>query len=289
VIFQPHLNHYVDNTQAYIEKKLDISIPVYTVEMTESQDISNSETFMAECSAITTVQQVTAKSDPVSDDMDKIDDTQLVDNRIDETPPPSVNQSSMESVMESGAKTIETQPVVSADLIEKLNDTVNKLNAKLETLLDEVQNLKITKSDIDDQSNNSQPNVVSEVDTVEIVRSDQLSKEDDSSYQTTSDVRMMLSSARQSYWSGDSQRAEKIYLDLVSLDDMNPDFYGELGNVYYAQGKWKDAGKAYYEAAVRLLTLKDSARVQHLLQVIQGLDSDSASQLRKLISGSSIE
>jgi tetratricopeptide (TPR) repeat protein len=87
------------------------------------------------------------------------------------------------------------------------------------------------------------------------------------------------------YWSGDIQSAEKLYLYLANIEDRNPDVYGELGNVYYAQGEWKQAGQAYYEAAVRLLAINKGDQVNYLLQLIQGLDSDSAQLLRQKISG----
>jgi len=102
------------------------------------------------------------------------------------------------------------------------------------------------------------------------------------------DAKEILFMARQSFWRGNTHDSEALYLDLINLDDNDPDAYGELGNVYYTQGKWKQAGEAYYEAAVRLLAAKDdktNERVSYLLRVIQGLDSESAEKLKNKIAG----
>ncbi len=102
------------------------------------------------------------------------------------------------------------------------------------------------------------------------------------------DAKEILFMARQSFWNGNAHDSEKLYLDLIKVDDSDPDAYGELGNVYYTQGKWKQAGEAYYEAALRLLAIKDDKtdeRVGYLLRVIQGLDTESAEKLKNKIAG----
>jgi len=103
------------------------------------------------------------------------------------------------------------------------------------------------------------------------------------------DAKQVLMMARQLFWGGKAHNSEKLYLDLINIDDNDPDIYGELGNVYYTQGKWKQAGEAYYEAAVRLLAQnrdeRTGERVSYMLRVIQGLDVVSAEKLRNKISG----
>jgi len=95
----------------------------------------------------------------------------------------------------------------------------------------------------------------------------------------------VLQKARQAYWNGNMAEAEKAYQELSELTSQDPNVYGELGNIYYAQGKWKQAGEAYYEAAVRLIKLNQRAQVNYLLRVIQGLDAESADKLRKKLTG----
>lgn len=95
----------------------------------------------------------------------------------------------------------------------------------------------------------------------------------------------MLIQARTAFWQGNMEEAEKAYRELTGHEELAANAYGELGNVYYAQGKWQEAGRAYYEAAVRLIELEQSYQVNYLLRVIQGLDSESAEKLKQKISG----
>jgi len=90
-----------------------------------------------------------------------------------------------------------------------------------------------------------------------------------------------LGQARGDFADGNVEQAIDRYQALAKLDPSNPNVFGELGNVYYSQGKWKAAGKAYYEAAIRLLQLGDIAQVEYLYRVIQGLDDDSAAKLKQ--------
>ncbi|MCW9012787.1 MAG: hypothetical protein OQL06_03315 [Gammaproteobacteria bacterium] len=99
------------------------------------------------------------------------------------------------------------------------------------------------------------------------------------------DAKQLLHNARSLYWKGDLKAAVTAYMDLAEQESLDPNVFGELGNIYYAQGKWKQAGDAYYEAAVLLLDLKQMAQVNYLLRVIQGLDTETAEKLKKKISG----
>lgn len=102
---------------------------------------------------------------------------------------------------------------------------------------------------------------------------------------TASNSASILHQARQAYWNGNLPAAEKAYQELSQINKSDPNVYGELGNIYYAQGKWKQAGEAYYEAAVRLIELRQPAQVNYLLRVIQGLDAESAAKLRQKMTG----
>ena len=94
-----------------------------------------------------------------------------------------------------------------------------------------------------------------------------------------------LNKARQAYWHGQIKASEDYYIELTKNDNKNPDVYGELGNIYYMQGKWKQAGDAYYEAAIRLIDQKQYAQVNYLLRVIQGLNPNVARKLQKKMLG----
>lgn len=90
----------------------------------------------------------------------------------------------------------------------------------------------------------------------------------------------LIEQARMAYQSGDSDKSIDLYKKLIDLDPDNPNAYGELGNVFYTKGEWKQAGEAYYEAALRLLSTGQSGQVLYLYRVIYGLDPESAEKLR---------
>lgn len=91
----------------------------------------------------------------------------------------------------------------------------------------------------------------------------------------------LLDQARTKFNEGDITGAIATYQQLSTIDPGNPNVFGELGNVFYSQGKWKEAGVAYYEAANRLLDKGNAAQVQYLYRVIQGLDQESADKLKQ--------
>lgn len=95
----------------------------------------------------------------------------------------------------------------------------------------------------------------------------------------------LLISARTAFNRGDMILSEKKYMELASLANDDADVYGELGNVYYAQGKWDKAGQAYYDAATRLISEGNTEQVAYLHRVIQGLSAEHAEKLSQLMSG----
>ena len=90
----------------------------------------------------------------------------------------------------------------------------------------------------------------------------------------------LLNQARTAYANGNPDQAVKLYEELSELNAEDPNIPGELGNVFYAQGKWQQAGVAYYEAATRLMAHGQVGQVEYLYRVIQGLDQESAEKLR---------
>jgi hypothetical protein len=93
----------------------------------------------------------------------------------------------------------------------------------------------------------------------------------------------LLAAAREAFWLHNYDDAEKNYRALTELEPQNPDGYGELGNMYFSQGRWEEAAAAYYAAGIRLITegRLDSAR--ELVIVIRGLNGQQADELDKLI------
>ncbi len=97
-------------------------------------------------------------------------------------------------------------------------------------------------------------------------------------------VNDLLRSARSAFHKGKLDVSIEKYTELIELENDEADFYGELGNVYYAMGKWAKAGVAYYEAVTRLIEEKKFAQVAYLQRVIQGLDVERAKKLAEQLS-----
>ena len=89
----------------------------------------------------------------------------------------------------------------------------------------------------------------------------------------------LLRAARHAFNHGDLNGAVTQYNLLIELENDEADFYGELGNVYYAMGYWEKAGLAYYEAATRLIEQRKLFQVHYLQRVIHGLDAERAEKL----------
>ena len=89
--------------------------------------------------------------------------------------------------------------------------------------------------------------------------------------------------ARKSFYQKKYDLSEKSYRSVIAGTKDNFDAYGELGNVYFNQGKDAQAAEAYLQAATILLVKGDVQRAQSLLQVLQQLDAAKAKQLQRLI------
>ncbi len=98
---------------------------------------------------------------------------------------------------------------------------------------------------------------------------------------TASSQAQLINQARMAFQSGDIEKSISLYQQLGELDPANPNVFGELGNIYYSQGKWKQAGEAYYQAASLLLDQGQVRQVNYLFRVIQGLDQESAKKLEE--------
>jgi len=93
----------------------------------------------------------------------------------------------------------------------------------------------------------------------------------------------VMARAREAFWLRDFELAEQQYRKLTQLEPDNPDGFGELGNMYFSQGKWEDSAAAYYEAGVRLLNEGLVVQARQLVDVIRGLNSPRADDLETQI------
>ena len=86
--------------------------------------------------------------------------------------------------------------------------------------------------------------------------------------------------ARTAFWNRDLAVAELKYHSLSAKLPDNPDVMGELGNVFYVQGKHKQTIEAYYRAAELLIDEGRSSRVNIILDLIYELEPEKANTLR---------
>ncbi|MEE9491817.1 MAG: hypothetical protein V3W04_00365 [Gammaproteobacteria bacterium] len=100
-----------------------------------------------------------------------------------------------------------------------------------------------------------------------------------------SQIQEVLYSAREAFWNGSVDKAESLYKSLIGKGNTSPDVYGELGNVYYANGKLEDAATMYYEAGVRLSEQQHFGPAMHMVSILKGLKSDKAALLEKTVTG----
>jgi len=89
--------------------------------------------------------------------------------------------------------------------------------------------------------------------------------------------------ARKAFYTRKFEESISSYQLLIAGRDDNFDAYGELGNVYFNQGKKTEAAAAYYEAAAILVRLGQTRRAGSLMPLLNHLDAEKASQLKELI------
>jgi len=235
-----------------------------------------------------------------------------IDGIVNEVYPPALSFVSKRDYFWS----IRGERIVSFDdlkLFKKEDDSVGKVKstdiAEVESpIKTEAKNIVVTKKEVEaeqtnvvlseNESNEESTVIVAKVDefaaekepVIEPVKENKVSenkkieklpvivKDSD-----TSSERYLLINARNAFNQGAVVESEKFYIELTQLDNDNPDIFGELGNVYYSQGKWDEAGQAYYEAAVRLITEKNYNQVAYLQRVITGLNTEHAEKLAQLM------
>ncbi|VAW55264.1 hypothetical protein MNBD_GAMMA05-2378 [hydrothermal vent metagenome] len=89
--------------------------------------------------------------------------------------------------------------------------------------------------------------------------------------------------ARKSFYQRNYQQSEQSYLKVIDASENNHDAYGELGNVYFNQGKNEQAASAYYEAAAILVRQGQKSRARSLMGLLRYLDKSKAVKLKRLL------
>jgi len=319
-IFQPHINHYVDSAHVFLEDKLDINIPVYVSEKSTNNIPAKQADKMINKNPLSVVQKEAKEPVESIGVMPKIVEKEILiilNNDVEKTTAkPLANIDAVETVQKKSDEAIDQEEAsfetglsetkdesISLDpkVMRRLTETVEIINRKVDMLFDvsdfnkenstvsvKHKDIAIVKSEIQQQDNTKvSDKTIQQTLSDELTLSENFENKDKvgAVNKPIANARDILLQARQTFWNGRPLDSEKLYLDLVNIEGGNPDVYGELGNVYYSQGKWQQAGKAYYEAAIRLLELNQTHQVNYLLRVIQGLDAESAEKLKLKISG----
>jgi len=97
------------------------------------------------------------------------------------------------------------------------------------------------------------------------------------------EIRNTWVTARKSYYQRNYSLAEQSYLKVIDNTKDNFDAYGELGNVYFNQGKKEQAAAVYYEAAAILVRKGQVNRARSLTGLLRHLDKEKAEALQGLI------
>lgn len=79
----------------------------------------------------------------------------------------------------------------------------------------------------------------------------------------------ILAQARQAFFNGNLEKAEMLYREYIRRRPEDPDGFGELGNVYHALKRDKEAQDAYFQAGLRLKFEGDQERLERLKQWLE--------------------
>jgi tetratricopeptide (TPR) repeat protein len=101
--------------------------------------------------------------------------------------------------------------------------------------------------------------------------------------QNSDSVKQSWITARKSFYQRNYDKSIESYKEVIENTKDNFDAYGELGNVYFNQGRNEQAAAAYFEAAAILIRKGQVRRAQSLMGLMRHLDKAKASELQVLI------
>ncbi len=96
-------------------------------------------------------------------------------------------------------------------------------------------------------------------------------------------IRETWITARKSFYQRNYELSEQSYKAVIASTTDNFDAFGELGNVYFNQGKKALAAQAYFEAASILVNKGEIQRAKSLVGLLRSLDRSKANELQQLI------
>ena len=90
-----------------------------------------------------------------------------------------------------------------------------------------------------------------------------------------------IDDARKAYWERDLPKAERLYRIITKADETNVDAWGELGNIYYLQARWKEAARAYTEVTLRLIYKKQMQQAAFFHRLVSQMDPEQSERINK--------
>lgn len=91
----------------------------------------------------------------------------------------------------------------------------------------------------------------------------------------------ILAQAREAFFGGRLEESEKLYREYIRRRPDDPDGFGELGNVYHALKRDKEARDAYFQAGLRLKFEGDQDRLERLRQWLENAGDPRAKVLAR--------
>lgn len=91
----------------------------------------------------------------------------------------------------------------------------------------------------------------------------------------------LLFKARKAYWDKDYPLAISYYQQLIEDDGDNPDYIGELGNIYYSINDFENASQLYYQAAIILIAKNRVDQARSLLSPITAMNRELGDKLKQ--------
>ena len=93
----------------------------------------------------------------------------------------------------------------------------------------------------------------------------------------------LMIDARKAFYKKDYDASVASYNALIAIDSDNFDALGELGNVFFTQGKMMQAADAYYRAATIMVSQGKTQRAASLIGFLASVDADKAKKLDAML------
>ena len=91
----------------------------------------------------------------------------------------------------------------------------------------------------------------------------------------------LLFQARQAYWDKNYEQAIQGYQQLIQKEPNNPDYFGELGNIYYSLNDFPNASRHYSQAALVLIQHNKMEQARSLVSPVTAMNRELGDKLRQ--------